>query len=192
MIQVMLSNPKRTNLLPVSVCFPISKYKDVYTRLEAVGIGSATERDCHVTEIVEVLLILKRLEKVSVNVDELDYLAKRLESFDKHQLAKFQGVAVSHGYDDIADLINLTFCCLDATVVLDFTDLSAIGREHYMDLHGGVTEDALKTVDFRKTALSLLLNEDGKVTPYGVVYANGMSLEQFNNGQHSPDYDYDG
>ena len=33
-------------------------------------------------------LILKRLEKVAVNVDELDYLAKRLDSSDINEAAK--------------------------------------------------------------------------------------------------------
>lgn len=42
-----------------------------------------------------------------------------------------------------------------------------------MDIHGGLTEAEQKTVDFRKTALSLLLTEEEKITPYGVVYNNG-------------------
>lgn len=191
MIQAILSNPKRTDLPPVPVCFPISDYNDVYAKLEAIGIGSATKRDCYVEEIIKSPPILKRLEKVPANVDELDYLAKRLDSFDHRELTKFQGVAVSRGYDDITDLINLTFCCQEATIVQSFTDLSAIGREHYMDIHGGVTEDELKTVDFQKTALSLILNEAGNITPYGVIYENGMHLEQIYDGQHFPDYDYD-
>ena len=191
MVKAILSNPKRTDLPPVRVCFPISDYNDVYTKLEATGIGSATDRDCHVAEIIEGPPILKRLEKVPANVDELDYLAKRLDSFDQRELAKFQGVAVSRGYDDITDFINLTFCCQETTVVQNFTDLSAIGREHYMNIHGGITEDELKAVDFRKTALALLLNEPGNITPYGVVYENGMRLEQYYDGRHFPDYDYD-
>ncbi len=167
MIQTTLSNPKRADLPSVQVCFPILEYKEIYTKLEAIGIGSVLERDCYVTEISGSYPILKRLESTAVNVDELDYLAKRLESYDKHELAKFQGVAVVAGSSDMTDLINLTFCCQEATVVRDFSDLGKIGREHYMDIHGGVTEDELKNVDFQKTALSLLLNESGQVTPYG-------------------------
>lgn len=191
MIQTTLSNPKRTDLPSVQVSFPISGYKEIYANLAAIGIGSANERDCNVTEISGSYPILKRLENTTVNVDEMDYLAKRLESFDHRELAKFQGVAVSRGYDDITDLINLTFFCQDATIIQDFTDLNAIGREHYMDIHGGVTEEELKTVDFRINALSLILNEAGNITPYGVIYDNGMRLEQIYDGQHFPDYDYD-
>ncbi len=178
MIQTTLSNPKRTDLPSVQVSFPISGYKEIYANLVAIGIGSANERDCSVTEISGNYPILKRLENTTVNVDEIDYLAKRLESFDSHELAKFQGVAVVNDYLDMTDLINLTFCCQEATVVRDFTDLGKIGRERYMDLHGGITEDELKKVDFQKTALSLLLNESGQVTPYGVVYENCMYMDQ--------------
>ncbi|MDD3231511.1 MAG: hypothetical protein PHE09_20220 [Oscillospiraceae bacterium] len=121
-------------------------------------------------------------------MDKLDYLTKRLESFDPYELAQFQGAAVSYGYFSIRNLINLTFCCQEVTVVQDFTDLTAIGRKHYMDLHGGLTEEEIKSVDFRKTALSLLLNGEVKITPYGVVYDNGMQLELCYDGLYFRDY----
>lgn len=114
-----------------------------------------------------------------------------MESFDKREFAKFQGVAASYGYFDMTDLINLTFCCQEATVVQDFTDLNAIGREHYMDTHGGIAEEDLKKVDFRKIALSLLSSDTGKITPYGIVYENDMCMKQLYNGQHLLDYQYD-
>ena len=34
----------------------------------------------------------------------------------------------------MTDLINLTFCCQQATVITDFSDLEAAGREHCMNL----------------------------------------------------------
>ena len=45
-------------------------------------------------ELNSSFLILKRLEKVAVNVDELDYLAKRLDSSDINEAAKFQAMTV--------------------------------------------------------------------------------------------------
>ena len=38
--------------------------------------------------------ILKRLEGVRANLDEMDYLARRLDSFDKYEAAQFQAMAV--------------------------------------------------------------------------------------------------
>ena len=190
MVYATLSNSNRPGSPAVTVGFPITE--NVYADLESIGIGNATERDCYAASVGGDILILKRLEKTAVNVDELDYLVKRLDSFDRRELAQFQGVAVSRGYFDMTELINLTFCCQSATVIQDFSDLASIGRAHYLDIHGGATAEELQSVDARKLALSLLLNKDGKVTPYGVVYDNGMQLEQLYDGQHFPDYLYNG
>ena len=190
MMQALLSNIKDKDVLPVKVTFPLSDYKEVYAKLEAIGIGNAMERDCYVNEICKGYQSLKLLEMISVNVDELDYLIKRLESFDKRELAKFQGIVFGRGYFDMTDLINLTFCCQEATVVRDFTDLNAIGREHYMDLHGGIAKEDLKTIDFRDIARALLSRDSGKITPYGVIYENDMCMKQLYNGQHLLDYQY--
>lgn len=182
MIQALLSNRNRPDMPPVPVCFPIGDYAGIYENLRSIGIGSVTVRDCFVKELGGDYPILKRLEETEINVDELDYLAKRLESFDKYELAQFQGAAVSRDFSNMTDLINLTFCCQGVTVIQDFTDLTAIGRKHYMNLHGGLTEDDLKSVDFRKTALSLLMDEEVTITPYGVVYENDMKLELYYDG----------
>lgn len=90
--------------------------------------------------------ILKRLEQTKVNLDELDYLAKRLDSFTYGKMAQFQGVAaagvIGVSYE-IKEFINLTFCCQSATVVTDFSDLRAIGQDHCMNLNGGCTCDRM-------------------------------------------------
>lgn len=192
MIRALLSNRSQPDMPSVPVCFPIGDYAGIYETLRSIGIGNIAMRDCLVSELGGDYPILKRLEETEVNVDELDYLAKRLESFDKYELAQFQGSAVSQDLSDMTDLINLTFCCQGVTVIQDFTDLADIGRKHYMNLHGGLTEDDLKSVDFRKTALSLLLDEEVTVTPYGVVYENGMKLEPYYDGLYFPDYRYSG
>ena len=190
MIRAVLSNSQRPDLPSVSVSFPIEAYSETYQKLEAIGIGDATIRDCFVKELGGDYPTLRHLEETEINVDELDYLAKRLESFDRYELAQFHGTAYSQNYRDMTDLINLTFCSQGVTLIQDFTDLNAVGRTHYMNLHGGLTEDERKTVDFHQTALSLMLNENGIITPYGIVYDNGIELEPIYDGLHFPDYRY--
>ena len=46
---------------------------------------------------------LKRLEEKPVNIDELDYLAKRLESFEADQDLQFQAAAFARGVASIED-----------------------------------------------------------------------------------------
>ncbi len=192
MIQAVLCNTSRPDLPGVPIRFPIGDYAGIYEKLQSIGIGSVAVSDCFVSELGSDSPILKCLEGTEINVDELDYLAKRLESFDKYELAQFQGTAVNRDLSNMKDLINLTFCCQSVTVIQDFTDLNAVGKKHYMNLHGGLTEDDLKSVDFREAALSLLLDEEGTVTPYGVVYENGMELELYYDGLYFPDYRYSG
>ena len=75
---------------------------------------------------------------------------------------------------DIQDFINLTFCCQEATVITDFSDLEAVGRAHYMNLHGGcASSEELANLDGHETAVLLIDSGGGKVTPYGVVIAIG-------------------
>ena len=68
------------------------------------GAGSPLKRDCRVDELESGFPILKRLEKVGANLDELDYLARRLDSFDKYEAAQFQAMAVRLGTFDMDGL----------------------------------------------------------------------------------------
>ena len=72
---------------------PDSQYDSVIDLLEAMDIGSPTSQDCRVDRLDSKYPILNRLATQSVNVDELDYLAKRLDSFSKGEDEKFQAMA---------------------------------------------------------------------------------------------------
>lgn len=90
------------------------------------------------------------------------------------------------------DLINLTFCCQQATVITDFSDLEAIGRDHYMNLHGGcASTQELENLDGEETAVLLIDGGKGTVTRYGVVYDNVMEMDQSYDGKHFPAYLYE-
>ena len=188
-----LGNAKHPEYGSATVPLPIpnDEYGHVMELLGTLGIGDVMERDCKVEEIQGGLPILKRLEKVAVNIDELDYLAKRLDSFDYIEAAQFQAMAVKTGIFDMKGLINLTFCCQQATVITDFSDLEAIGRHHLVSINGGCLSSELADTDLRMTALKLILSKDGTVTPYGVVYDNGLKLEEVYDGRHLPGYHYE-
>ena len=94
-MQVILSNPKHPEYGQVTIPLPLPRdqYDDCVELLKKLEIGSATEQDCQVMEISSAFPALKRLEMLTVNLDELDYLAKRLESFDVGEAAQFQAMA---------------------------------------------------------------------------------------------------
>ena len=175
----------------VTIQFPIHRkeYDQVLEQLESLGIGSPLDQDCQIETLDSHYPILKRLEETLVNLDELDYLAKRLAGFDVGEAIQFQAAASAKGISSIQDFINLTFCCQQVTVVQDFRDLEQIGKDHTMALNGGcISMEALKTTDFRKRAQDLLQNGEGKITPYGVVYDNRMKLRPLYTGGPFPAY----
>ena len=192
-MMAVLGNAKHPEYGSATVPLPIpnDKYGHVMELLGTLGIGDVMERDCKVEEIQGGLPILKRLEKVAVNIDELDYLAKRLDSFDYIEAAQFQAMAVKTGIFDMKGLINLTFCCQQATVITDFSDLEAIGRHHLVSINGGCLSSELADTNLRMTALKLILSKEGTVTPYGVVYDNGLKLDEVYDGRHLPGYHYE-
>ena len=194
MMQVILSNSKHPEYGQATIPLPLAQdqYEDCVELLEKLEIGSATKQDCKVLEISSAFPVLKRMEMLTVNLDELDYLAKRLASFDVGEAAQFQAMAHKLELFELKDLINLTFCCQQATVITDFTNLEAIGRDHYMNLYGGcASTQELEDLDGAETARLLIDSGAGEVTPYGVVYDNGLKLEQYYDGQHFPAYLYE-
>ena len=194
MIQAVLGNPHHPEYGVATIPFPIPRDQHAHCMelLEALETGDAVKADCKVEKIDSFYTVLKRVEMLTVNVEELNYLAKRLDSFDTGEAAQFQAIAHKLELFELKDLINLTFCCQQATVITDFSDLAAIGRDHYMNLHGGsASVDELNALDGEETARRLIESGGGTITPYGVVYDSGMKLEQVYDGRFFPCYYYE-
>lgn len=100
-MNAVLSNPKHPEYGQFTVPLPIphNQYDGIMEALNAMDMGDPLARDCQMDEILGEYPILKRLEGKPVNIDELDYLAKRLDSFCYAQEgAQFQSAAVSYDY----------------------------------------------------------------------------------------------
>ena len=126
------------------------------------------------------------------NLDKLNYLAKRLDSFDKNELTTFYAVAYSEKNNDIDRFINHTFNTHCYSVVRDFSDLDSIGKDMYLTQQGGVTMEELNRLDgegyFKKV---LGDNPNPIVTPYGILYRNKNEYEQVYDGSHFPQYEWE-
>ena len=194
MMYAVLSNPNHPKYGVATIPFPIPRDQYTYCMdlLEALEVGDTVKADCKVVEFDSVYTVLKHMKALTVNVEELNYLVKRLESFDTGEAAQFQAMAHKLELFELKDLINLTFCCQQATVITDFSDLAAVGRDHYMNLHGGSAKtEELDALDGKEIARQLIESGSGTITPYGVVYDNGMKLEQVYDGRFFPCYYYE-
>ena len=193
-IKAVLSNPQRPECGQITIPFPIpaDQYDQTIEMLRAMDLGHSVDRDCAVDDVDSHYSVLSTLNGTLVNVDQLDYLAKRLDSFCTGEDAQFQAMACKLELKDVKDFINLTFCCLQATVITNFSELEQVGRSHYMNLNGGSAKTKeLENLDGVETALLLIDSGGETVTPYGVVYDNGMVLEELYNGHQFPAYLYD-
>ena len=194
MIEAILSNPGHPEYGVATIPFPIPReqYDHCVALLEALEIGDVSASDCYVDELQSKWPVLDRLLHTRINLDELDYLAKRLDSFDHEEFLQFHAMADKLELTSMKDLINLTFCCQQATVIQDFCNLEAVGRSHYLNTHGGCADiEELKNLDGEETALLLIEGGEGTVTRYGVVYDNGMKLEPLYDGKQFPAYHYE-
>ena len=194
MMEAVLSNADHPEYGVATIPLPIprNQYDHCVVLLEALEIGDASEADCRLDSLDSALPVLNRLVCTKVNLDELDYLAKRLDSFTVGEFSQFQAMAEKLNLTSMKDLINLTFCCQQATVITDFTNLKEVGRDHYMNIHGGCASmEELEQLDGVETAVLLIEDNEGTITRYGVVYDNGMQLSQLFDGKHLPCYHYE-
>ena len=193
-IQAVLSNPRRPECDQITIPFPIpvDQYDKTIEMLQAIDLGFSVNRDCTVDEVNSRYSVLNTLVGTLVNIDQLDYLAKRLDGFCAGEVSQFQAMAHKLGLSEIKDFINLTYCCQQTTVITDFSDLEQIGKDHTMTLNGGAMPiDQYQAVNGKEAALQLINGGRGVITPYGVVYDNGMKLEPAYNGHQFPSYLYD-
>ena len=82
-MNAVLSSPEHPEYGQFTVPLPIpaGQYDWAVEVLETMDIGDPLARDCRLDEITGEYPILKQLEGTLVNIDELDYLVKRLDSF---------------------------------------------------------------------------------------------------------------
>jgi len=178
-----------------TIPFPIKTedYDEIMGMMEQLEIGNAVASDCYIESIDSWFSSLKCLEGKTVNFDELDYLTKRLDSYNEYEASQFQSMVALKGYDSLPELINLTFSSQQATVISNFSDLKEVGRDHVMTRNGGMmSREEVETTDFEKVARELIGSGKGVVTPYGVVYDNDMKMDRlYTKGSPFPAYYYE-
>ena len=189
MFEATLKNRISAHFAPVTITFPIpeDQYEQAILALEKSQIGDARVQDCLIDNVRAVNCpALVRMAGTMANVDELDWLGKQLESFDRYELLQFNAAVERFGLSAADELIDLSFCAREVTVVSDFTDLEKTGKRHYLTVHGTCDPKELENLDGKETALALISGQPGYVTQFGVVYDNGMKLEQAYDRKHLP------
>ena len=191
-MEAILKNPEHPEYGTAAIPLPIptERYGECMEQLAAMGIGDPLARDCAIETLADAPPVLDRLQGRRVNVDELDYLAKRLESFDGDGIVQFSAMAHIMGLTAAKDLINLSFCVSEVTVIRNFNDLASEGTLHFLHVNGGASQEELRNLDPVKLVSELIADGKGAVTPYGVAYHNGMVFRELYKGGNFPAYHY--
>ena len=189
MFEATLRNRSQLELGSLTISFPIpeERYENVIFALKNLQIGDERKQDCCIDSIrAPDCPALCRMSGTLANVDELDWLGRKLESFDQYELLQVSAAAERFGLCSADELVDLSFCANEMTVISDFSDLERVGRKHYLTVHGACDSEELENLDGKETALALISGQPGYVTRYGVVYDNGIKLEQAYDRKHLP------
>lgn len=194
-LRAVIRNKDHPEYGEATIPFPVKNedYDEIMGMMEQLEIGNAVASDCYIESIDSWYTSLKCLEGKSINFDELDYLTKRLESYNEYEAAQFQSVVALRKAENLPELINLTFSSQQATVITNFANLKDVGKDHVMTRNGGMMSmSEAETTDFEKVARELIGSGKGVVTPYGVVYDNDMKMDRlYTKGSPFPNYYYE-
>ncbi|MGM9601571.1 MAG: antirestriction protein ArdA [Faecousia sp.] len=195
MFSVVIRNKDHPEYGEATIPFPVKteNYDEIMGMMEQLEIGNAVASDCYIESIDSWYTSLKCLEGKTVNFDELDYLAKRIESYNEYEAAQFQSVVALRKAENLPELINLTFSSQQATVITNFSNLKEVGQDHIMTRNGGMmSREEAESTDFERVARELIGSGKGVVTPYGVVYDNDMKMDRlYTKGSPFPSYYYE-
>ena len=133
--------------------------------------------------------MLSMLEDQFLNMDEVNFLAKRMDSFTYDELLQFYAAAQYEQLQSPKDLINLTYNLPCYTVVHDLRNLEAIGKTHYMNIRGAVSASEMKKIDFAAIGRELIRSGNGKPTECGLLFKNqDVPYEEVYDGVNFPEY----
>lgn len=133
---------------------------------------------------------LSVLEGRTVNLDELNYLAKRMECFFDDEYNQFSIAVGRTNATTIKDMINLTFNLDKYTLITDISDMTKIGREYVLNTEGAVPADTRYDEKYAQIGRDLLNSGRGIFTDKGLLFVEEKPLEEIYDGQVFPTFAY--
>ena len=187
MIKIKIGNGDRET----DIRFPISE-SDLYNKLAAIHAIDSTGKQQSVTVTgIYWPEEFSALEGQQVDLDEMNYLAKRLDSFDDREMDQFLIGISMQDEPSLKDLINLTFNIDHFTLVQNIRNYGKIGRAYVMNTEGAVP--ANDEDDPKYAALGKRLIDRGlaRITAKGLlIYDPFDKLTEVYNGRTFPEYAY--
>ena len=183
-IELLLQNKGVSN----SVIFPCSE-AEYQAACKALALK---DNYAFVRDVVEPKALAFKKDTF-VNLDEINYLAKRMDSFDQKEQFVFFAAVEAGDYVSTKDLINLTFNQTCYTLIRDVSNLKSVGRNYVLCSEIAISADELEKMDLEKIGRELLSTGKGLPTNYGLLFRNeDVAFEGVYKGKGFPTYYYTG
>lgn len=160
--------------------------------LISLNYGSETSPWVFVFQVIEPEG-LKVLENQVIDLDELNYLAKRMESFfGEGEFSQFYEALKHEGFTSMKDIINLTFNMNKYPLIQDISDVQKIGREYMLITQEGLPTNDLDNPKYAEKGRELIRSGKGIFTEHGMLYVDEEIpfVEEYD-GEVFPFYLYD-
>ena len=184
MIQVILQN----NYHKTELTFPC-KEVEITNALLALQYDSESSSGVFVSQVVDPEE-LKDLESQFLNLDELNYLAKRMESFfGEVEFSQFYEALKHEGFTGMKDIINLTFNMNRYPLIQDISDVAKIGREYLLVTQGALPTGDLDNPCYAEKGRELIQSGKGIFTEHGMLFVDkDTPFQELYDGEVFPFY----
>ena len=125
------------------------------------------------------------------NLDEVNYLAKRMDSFFGDEEYQFYEAMKLEGFDTLPDLINLSFNLNRYPLIRDIGDMGKIGREYLLTVKGCLPADDADDPKYAEFGQELIRSGKGIFTEHGLLFVDeDTPFIRDYDGQNFPAYVY--
>lgn len=150
--------------------FPCTE-KEMNVALERIHAEDVTPLELYVSEVIfpdELGCLQDRF----VNLDEVNFLGKRMDSFFGDEEYQFYEAMKFEGFDTLPDLINLSFNLGRYPLIQDIGDMGKIGREYLLTVKGCLPADDADDPKYAEFGRELIQSGKGVFTEHGLLFVD--------------------
>ena len=170
--------------------FPCTE-KEMNAALERIHAEDVTPLELYVSEVI-FPEELGCLQDRFVNLDEVNFLGKRMDSFIGDDANQFYEAMKLAGFDTLPDLINLSFNLTRYPLIQDISDMGKIGREYLLTVKGCLPADDADDPKYAEFGRELIRSGKGVFTEHGLLFVDeDTPFVTDYDGQNFPAYVYE-
>lgn len=160
----------------------------VQATLHIIGVDGLRNEEIIVTDYTINIPGLRSVLGEYASIDELNYLAHRINEMTPDERTKFVS-AIKHGEyaSGVAEIINLTYNLDCYELIPEVTTYEEYGRylaEVQRDFQ--LSKQAAMYFDYASYGEDSAINEGGELTPQGYIYNNGDTFRDVYDGKTVP------